>query len=582
MKRIKTSIKLFLGLLISVLLSQPFALAVEVSATVDRHILYLDESLNLVVTAEDKSTNIPTPDLRPLQQDFEILGQSTQTNINIVNSSPTITQSWILEIQPKRLGEVEIPSLMVAGESTEPIQLLVQEFTGNVATEGAEVFVEVDVSNDNPYVQSQVNITTRLFYSIPITSGTLSEPQVPFATMEGAPQEKRYQAKRAGIDYRVVERRYAIFPNQSGIFTIPPVEFNSVIERTHPDTNARSNFRERYSSTPVQLEVRPIPLSYSGTTWLPAQELHLLDSWNGRRPTLTSGAPEAREISIDAVGLRAAQLPLVTFETNNTARIYDGNSADLKTSYTYDAVIARRTDEFAIIPNNVGVVEVPKFTVVWWDVNEDREKITELPAMSVPVDQSIGEQPVVDANGQFSSVNDELSALDFFLSPQNHYWQWVSLALLGMWMLTLLIWYLSRRSHRRMIHAWEVSQAQKMDSERQSLRRVKQVCASGKTTDISSALLDWATLYWPHQPPRNLIDLGRRLKSAQLLTLLEGLDCANYSETGSFTEGRTLWLELSKSVNSRRRTKKKKRFFRLSKTEDRLQDLWPEHGSTAS
>ena len=289
MKCLEIRLGICFAVLIGLLHSIPVANAVEVSAFVDRNPIYLDESVTLVLTAEDESTNIPAPDLEPLRAEFEILSQSTQTNINIVNSVPNVVQSWVIEIQPKRLGVIEIPALMIAGAKTQPIQLEVQKYVSNVATEGAEIFLEVDVTSNNPYVQSQVNFTTRLYYSIPIVNGTLSDPQIPFATVEGSTPESRYNSRRAGVDYRVIERQYAVFPEQSGSFTIAPIEFACVIERIDPVTNLRKHFRERYSSNSVQIEVKPIPRSYSGSTWLPAQDLQLTDSWKGRVPDFEVG-----------------------------------------------------------------------------------------------------------------------------------------------------------------------------------------------------------------------------------------------------------------------------------------------------
>ena len=150
MKYLGSKLGISIAVLMGLMQSIPVANAVEVSAFVDRNPIYLDESVTLVVTAEDESTNIPVPDLEPLRADFDILSQSTQTNINIVNNVPNVVQSWVIEIQPRRLGVIEIPALMIAGAQTQPIQLEVQRYVSNVATEGAEIFLEVDVTSNNP------------------------------------------------------------------------------------------------------------------------------------------------------------------------------------------------------------------------------------------------------------------------------------------------------------------------------------------------------------------------------------------------------------------------------------------------
>ena len=582
MKCLESKLGIGFAVLIAILHSMPLANAVEVSASVDRNPIYLDESVTLVLTAEDQSTNIPAPDLELLRVDFEILSQSTQTNINIVNSVPNVVQSWVIEIQPKRLGVIEIPALMIAGAQTQAIQLEVQKYVSNVATEGAEIFLKVDVTSNNPYVQSQLNFTTRLYYSIPIVNGTLSDPQIPFATVEASAQESRYNSRRAGIDYRVIERQYAVFPEQSGSFTIAPIEFACVIERIDPVTNLRKHYRERYSSNPVRLEVKPIPRSYSGSTWLPAQDLQLADSWNGRVPDFKVGRPESREISINALGLRAIQLPLVEFEENSTARIYAGSQSDQKTSPGADWLVSSRTDEFAIVPKSDSNVEVPKVEVVWWDVNEDREKIAVLPAISVSmgqsVSQSIEENPVgVNPDGI------ETLQISEAIVHQDQHWKLISLALLGIWLLTLLMWLLSGRYRRGQLKEVESSQVQNAESERQLLRRIKQACEIGDAAKISKVLLVWAENYWADRPPKNLIELGRRLQSEELMPLLEDLDRALYSADDVFVHGLKLWKVLTHSLRVRTRTvKQKKRFLRFWKRARDLEELWPDQSSTYS
>ncbi len=582
MKCLGSKLGICFAALIGLLHSIPAANAVEVFAFVDRNPIYLDESVTLVLTAEDESTNITAPDLEPLRADFEILRQSTQTNINIVNSVPNVVQSWVIEIQPKRLGVIEIPALMIAGAQTQPIQLEVQKYVSNVATEGAEIFLEVGVTSNNPYVQSQLNLTTRLYYSIPIVNGTLSDPQIPFATVEGAGKESRYNSRRAGVDYRVIERQYAIFPEQSGSFTIAPIEFACVIERIDPVTNLRKHYRERYSSNPVQLEVKPIPRSYSGSTWLPAQDLQLVDSWNGRVPDFEVGRPESREISINALGLRAIQLPLVEFEENSTARIYAGSQSDQKTTPGADWLVSRRTDEFAIVPKSDSNVEVPKVEVVWWDVNENREKVAVLPAISVSMGQSVSqliEEIPVDANPD----GIETLQINEAIVRQDQNWKLISLALLGIWLLTLLMWLLSGRYRRGQLKEVGSSQVQNAESERQMFRRIKHECEIGDATKIGRVLLGWAESYWTDQPPRNLIELGRRLRSEELMPLLEDLDRALYSEDDVFVHGLKVWKVLTKSLRVRtRQVKQKKRFSRFWKRERDLEELWPDHGSTYS
>ncbi len=572
------------ALLVVLLCFTPVASAVEVSATIDRNPIYLDESVNLVISVEGNEALNTAPDLDPLHNDFAILRQSTQTNINIVNNTPHFVQSWQIEIQPKQLGLLEIPALTIAGEQTQPIEILVEEFMGNVATEGAEIFLEVETSSNNPYVQSQVNFSIRLFYSVPIVNGTLSEPQVPFATVKGPAQDKRYNAQRSGIDYRVVERRYAIFPEQSGAFSIPSIEFTCVVERLNPTTNSVNHYRERYSSKSIPLNVRGIPRSFSGITWLPARDLQLRDSWNGRAPDLEFGKPESRQITIDAVGLREVQLPRVDYAENDSVKVYGDQNSELKTSQIFEWSISNRTDEFAIIPQSESSVEIPKFEIVWWDINEDREKVAVIPAISVQLQPPAGQPVAPSDTGDASQLSDaEQSTLNTLIRSLDRQWQLISLALAVMWVLTLVAWYCSRRSRRTQWMGKESADTKQIESERKLLHYVRQACRANDAAAISKAMLDWAAVHWIEQSPRNLIELGQRLNNSVLITLLKDVDKAIYSAGSSTVEGGRLWQSFTAAIQSNRPgTNKPRRLIGFQSHKNKLEQLWPETDSSRS
>ena len=76
--------------------------SIEVHAELDRTPIFLDESVNLILTAKGTSQVSEDPDTSPLRKDFEILGRSIRTSINIVNNVKEIVIRWIIEIKPLR------------------------------------------------------------------------------------------------------------------------------------------------------------------------------------------------------------------------------------------------------------------------------------------------------------------------------------------------------------------------------------------------------------------------------------------------------------------------------------------------
>ena len=565
---------LSLGLLANI------ANALEVRAALDRTPIFLDESVKLILTAEGKTQVDGNPDFTPLRKDFEIMGQSVQTSIKVDNNVQHIVQNWVIEIKPKRLGITEVPAISLGSYQTLPVALEVKAYTGNVLSAGDDIFIEIEVTPKSPYVQSQVTYVLRLFHAVDIPEGSLSDPIVTFASVERLGQDRRYQAQRAGREYRVVERRYSIFPEQSGLMEIAPVEFNGVVARINRTTLKTEYTRERISSKSARIMVRPKPSSFSGNTWLPARDLRITDSWDGTLPKFEVGKPETRKITIKAVGLRALQLASPTFEENKLTRIYSTNPV-LNTRQTYEWTTGQRDEEFVIIPQDTTALEVPEFKVVWWDVDEDREKVASLPKISVASFQST-ETPATTESESMATLNAESTDFSTVSSGSNSMWRFISIALLVAWILTLFFWYVSRKSRRLHFESNLLDREQKEKTSRQLFGDIQRACQRDDATAVSHALLKWAQLKWRDYPPRNLPELGHKLDSEELIEALQILDRAIYSgELDSWDGGKHLWKTFSSVRNSMVHRPNDKRWnpFR-SKPHLTLDELWP--GNEAS
>ena len=96
-------------LLVSILLSLAgfSAQAAEFSAELDRTRVGVDETLTLRLSAVGSLAG--TPDLSPLQQDFEVLSQGTGTSMSFVNGAMSHTREWTLELAPRRTGRLQNP-----------------------------------------------------------------------------------------------------------------------------------------------------------------------------------------------------------------------------------------------------------------------------------------------------------------------------------------------------------------------------------------------------------------------------------------------------------------------------------------
>jgi hypothetical protein len=186
----------------------------DVNARLDRQIIVEGETVNLLIEAQGQIT--AQPDTEPLSKDFEVLGVSTGSRVNIINGEVDARTTWTVSLSPKHEGTIEIPALELGNEMTPTLSLLVRAAPAPGAASGSPIFIETEVEPDSPYVQGMVIYTVRLFYAVRIVKGDLSEPRLNAAHIRRLGEDRQYSTQRNGSLYQVIERRYAIFPQSSG------------------------------------------------------------------------------------------------------------------------------------------------------------------------------------------------------------------------------------------------------------------------------------------------------------------------------------------------------------------------------
>jgi len=284
-------IQLF-GMTALMLMACSVAQAAAVMAKLDRSNAVVGETVTLILQTNDTDQSLDN-DLATLEQDFDVLDRRSETQMSFVNGRRTayvrlvITLErrrtayvrLVITLEPKRAGNLTIPALKFPGASSTPLTLKVSAAPTLAAGEAEPVFIEVTVMPDTGpyYVLSQVGLMVRIFYQANLTEAAINPP-APLQASVRLLDEVPYQAERNGAKYRVLERRYAIFPERSGTLTIPPMQLSGrLIERPsdrlwQPTVRGR---RVRVTSEPLQLEISPRPDKFTGDSWLPARRITL-------------------------------------------------------------------------------------------------------------------------------------------------------------------------------------------------------------------------------------------------------------------------------------------------------------------
>ena len=212
------------------------ALAQNVTVRVDRNPLHEDETVRLLIRV-DGTGDQHSPDLEGLRDAFEVLHTTHSTNLNIINGQTTHATEWIVTLVPKTTGVLTIPSIQVGQAQSKPFQLTILAAAGQDQSgqHAREVFLESSITPKTPYVHSQLVYTIRLFHSIPIQEGHMTDLDIPNAIVKQLGEDVTFDTIRHGHPYHVTERKYAIIPQKRGTLKIP----NTVFTGQAVDTQRR-------------------------------------------------------------------------------------------------------------------------------------------------------------------------------------------------------------------------------------------------------------------------------------------------------------------------------------------------------
>ncbi len=504
-----------------------------VTSRVDRRTIDLNESFLFEVVV-DTDINVE-PDISALEADFDVLQRSQLSNTMIVNNEITRSRTWTYQLMAKRTGQVEIPPVTVAGESSQPIPIVVREPTQSPPGE-ADVFITAEVDNVETYVQSQVLYRIKVYRAVPTRQPALRDPVFEGAEVlveTDAIDERSYDSVLNGRTYNVVERVYPIFPQQSGEVSISPARFEARVLR-----DGRITGRKVFESESQTIRVLPMPdppAEFPDAAWLPARDLQLTDGWSRDIDELAAGEPITRNVVISVLGQLETQIPVLPPPVVDGVSIYP-DRPELSRRVDPGGIRGIRKEQYAIIGTAPGTVRLPAVEIPWWDVSAGEWRVASLPERSIDVIGS-GEPPVAEPPpAQTEPVVTEEFQLEQG-SAQSDFWQLVAEILAVLWLLTLVAWWWQTRPQRRR-EPQEKQLAPPPAHKQQSrlLKDARKAAQEGEGQAVRHALLEWARLEWPDAPPRSIGALAQRV-SSPLSEELTKLSSAAYGSNGASWDG---------------------------------------------
>jgi hypothetical protein len=545
---------LCLSLLFFQFLSLP-AFAAQVRAVADRDRLALGESLQLELRVEGSADG--DPDFSALEKDWEILGQSHSSQISIVNGDFNRSVVYSLTLMPRREGELTIPAVCFGGDCSSPLPIRVAATaTGPSAAENARVLVEAEADADKVVSQGQLLLTVRLLHRVDLLQGSLSEPEPAGvdAALQKLGEDRKYETRRAGRLYGVIERKYAIFPQMPGTLRIPPLRFDGIMAGASSrfDPFGRQGERTRQYSKPLEIQVLPPAKDVGTRPWLPARALRLQDDWQGKTLHLTVGEPATRTLTVTAEGLQAAQLPELKVETPQGFKSYP-DQPSRQDKADGQGVTGILQQKIALVATRPGRYRLPAMDLDWWDVAAGQWQRDHLDPVNIEVAPAPGTLAAAPAAGtppaEQQTRENEAPATPGPIraesAPPPHvpsagpasYWPWLSLALGVGWLGTLVLLLKERTKRPRPTSA--PAEENPRQREKAARKAVIQAAGSNDARATRTALTAWIGTLWP-EADRAGLDRLRQTAPDALGRELERLDRALFSPTGENWTGKAL------------------------------------------
>jgi hypothetical protein len=512
------------------------ASAATLTASVDRKQITENDSFRLFLRY-DEQVGFGQPELTNLKKSFRIINQQRANQFRSMNGKTVSYTEWTLSLSPLTTGDLVIPSIEFNGQKSQEIKVTVNTLPDSVKEQIAkEFFFDIELDTKSTYVQGQVLYTEKLYYTVTHEEPTLSELKVTDALVIPLGEVRQYTATVSGQRMGVYERRYAIFPEESGEMIIPGQKFSANIVNSY---NRWSRGRPvAVIAEPTRIQVKARPASYPQASWLPSNNVVIEDRWSKPNSEWQVGEPVTRTVVIKANGLSGSQLPSIKLPIVDGLKYYPDQSEYNDQSDNL-GIQGSSQQSLAIVPTKSGRILIPEVRIPWWNLEKNKLEYAVLSAQTIQVSEpsqvnkTASSQTKVEPSAQESAAGAVVN--------QSGLWVIATLLLLITNMVTIfLLW---RNNAPK-----EEEQAE-IIKPGQHLKLLKKACQNNDANNIRQHLKDWAQ---EEYQITNLDQLSQKFNDIALTNAISELDSYLYQgSNNSAFNGQILWNSLSQAIKKK-------------------------------
>lgn len=530
-----------------------FVSQAKVSARVDRTKIIIGETFNLTISVDSNTSE--QPDLSELQEVFQVLGTSQSSSTQIINGSYSVNKSWQISLMPSAVGKNTIPPIKLGNEMTRAIPVEVVKSDPNAKANG-DLFIEIETDKNTAYVKEQILITVKLFYSISLSEGSLSEPIATNAIVTQLDKGTTYSTKRDDRSYTVLERHYALFAEKSGTLEVNPIIFSG------RDNSSRRSFSMfstgkpvRAVAKPLSFEIKPIPQSAIGKDWIPARNVQLSQQWS--QGEYKVGEPITRTITVYVEGLGETQVPDIKLGDIADVRIYP-EQPQTQEEKTTQTIKTYKQVKIALIPTHEGAIRIPEYKLEWYNTQTGKTEFAKLPPVTLQV--SAGdyamEKPAIEnifknENKQpkeGKKVQETPVAEVKIIKQDNPLWKILTALFALLWLITVVYW-LKTKKQKTTVKKEDKPVA---ISKNQILYAIE----NRDSKELQTVLIDWWNQQYKDTKVTNLAQIKPHVNPT-MQKLIDALQSQLYTDDAETKFDKALWQKQVKGNGLKKMTHQK-------------------------
>jgi len=427
----------------------------DVNMSLDRNPVQINETFTLSVKTDEVDADEPALDL---PDGIELLRRNTISSRSIVNGKISAERTWRYSLVGRRVGEFVFPAIHIGRDKAAPLSITVRQ-AGSDATAvvgNQPILLKATVDQTSLFVQQQLLLTVQLLRNVPVRFAQLAEPQLQTpALIQKLGNDSEYDTTINGVSYLVIERRYAIFPQQSGELVINPIHFQGDVT-TDPQQTLFGAFN---SSQPVNLQTQAIVVAVQDAVqgspplehWLPAQQLRLTDVISSG--PYRAGEPLTWTVTLTADGVLPAQLPELAPTASSLWRVYPDQAQDM-VQVIASGVRTVRSQKFALVPSQPGDQSLPGLTLPWWRLPDSSAQVATLEPHTLTIAADPNHNGVLNTRAAPMPANAKLPIESVATSAEPAskpgtdattdsatWWPWLAALFAALWLVTVALWW---------------------------------------------------------------------------------------------------------------------------------------------